>query len=241
LDCNFREFTLEDVSLLSAIADQMGIIIESARLRKQVEETAILNERQRLARELHDSVTQSLYSLTLLSQGWGRKVEGVSDEVIKNWLNRIGEISHQSLKEMRLLLYELKPSTMEQVGLVRAIQHRLDAVEGRANIKTKLSVEGREIISPLKEQELYRIAQEALNNSLKHANASRVDIFLRFINGVIEMGIDDDGIGFDLNTAISNGGLGIQIMKERTEQLGGQLTIVSSREKGTKVKVIIRA
>jgi GAF domain-containing protein len=166
-----RDFSEEELDLAAAFGNQAALAIENAQLRQQVEQAAVLRERSRLARELHDSVTQSLYSLTLLTEGWRRIVEAGHTEQVGDYLTELGEIAHQGLKEMRLLIHELRPPVLEEEGLVAALQQRLDAVEGRAGVKTRLVVDGLDSLDPTLEDSLYRIAQEALNNTLKHAAA----------------------------------------------------------------------
>jgi signal transduction histidine kinase len=129
-----------------------------------------IEERQRLARDLHDSVTQTLYSLTLLAEAAHRQAESGQIDLVIAQTKRISELAQQSLKEMRLLLFELRLPTLEREGLVKAIQRRLEAVEKRAGIEATLSVEGIERLPALIEEGLFFIAHEALNNSLKHAS-----------------------------------------------------------------------
>ncbi len=169
-----RQLSIEELSMLGSIADQLGIVVESARLHALSEEAARLEERERLARELHDSVTQSLYSLTLFAE-WGRDLYRDGQmEAVEGRLVRIGETAQQALKEMRLLIYELRPALLEQEGLVQALERRLDAVEKRAGVQVSLQAEQLGRLPPDVEVALYRIAQEALNNALKHARASQI-------------------------------------------------------------------
>jgi signal transduction histidine kinase len=195
-----------------------------------------VKERERLARELHDSVTQSLYSVTLLSEA-GRQLAEAGDLVrIGGYLERLGEISQQALREMRLLVYELRPLVLRREGLAGALQQRLDAVEKRAGVDARLLVEGEgELPSPV-EEALYRIAQEALNNALKHASANNVTVYVRSRDGLVELEVVDDGVGFDLSAVEERGGLGLTSMRERAEKIGGKLDIISAPGKGTRVR-----
>jgi signal transduction histidine kinase len=227
------------ITFISAVADHLGVLIESARLRNQVEETAIIQERQRIARELHDAVTQSLFSLSLYAKGWRRMADNATLDEIKIWLDRLSTIASQTLKEMRLLLYELRPSLLEHDGLVGALQRRLDSVENKVNINTQLFVEGVTKLPAVVEQELYRIAQEALNNALKYSNASQVNLSLRDKNGLVELEIFDDGIGFEPNENL-NLGMGLPNMKERVKKMGGSFQIISHSGEGTLVRVRVK-
>jgi signal transduction histidine kinase len=176
----------------------------------------------------------------------GLRLAGAGDlERTRHYLGRLQDISQQALKEMRLMVYELRPLVLRQVGLVGALQQRLDAVERRAGIEARLVVvgpepgEGPQIELPAKvEEALYRIAQEALNNALKHAQPSTVTVTLRMEDRV-ELEVADDGAGFDASDSDSSAGIGLHSMRERAENLGGTLTIHSAPEKGTTINVTI--
>jgi signal transduction histidine kinase len=203
-------------------------------------EKAITTERNRLARELHDSVTQSLYSLTLFSEAARHMAEDIGEESIEQYIGQIGVIGQQALKEMRLLVYELQPLELEREGLVRALRKRLEAVEGRAGVEARLEVDELVKLPGDVEQELYRIAQEALNNALKHAAAGSVVVYLRQSNGSIEMEIVDDGVGFNPEVLPDQGGMGLKSIRDRAEQIGGSATIRSQPGEGTSVKVSLQ-
>jgi signal transduction histidine kinase len=230
-------FTQEDVLAIQSLGDQIAIAIENARLYEHSRELAVLEERNRLARELHDSVTQSLYSLTLLAETGRRAAKAQDLERVVHHQVRLGEIAQQALKEMRLLVYELRPSALEEEGLVGSLKQRLDAVEGRAGIETCLIVKGRVELAPRIEVALYRIAQEALNNALKHANATSVTVQVCAGDGSVELMVIDDGCGFDPQGVDHAGGMGLASMRERAEWEKGTLTIRSSPGEGTHVKV----
>jgi signal transduction histidine kinase len=206
-------------------------------LYQQAEQLAVMEERSRLARELHDSVTQSLYSLTLFAEVGRRAAEAGEPERVIDYLNRLGQVTQQALKEMRLLLYELRASTLEAEGLVGALQQRLDAVEKRAGIEGRLVIEEMVELPALVEEGLYRIAQEALNNALKHAAATLVTVRISANGERAELEVVDNGISFDPTNISNTGGMGLTNMRERAEQLGGTLTIYSKPGQGTRVKV----
>jgi len=200
---------------------------------------ALLEERQRLARELHDSVTQSLYSLTLLAEA-GRRMAAAGDlNRVEQYVGRLGETAQQALKEMRLLVYQLRPLALEAEGLAGALQHRLDAVEKRGGVQARLVVEGLVQLPARVEEALFRIAQEALNNALKHAAASAVTVTLCGGDGLVGLEISDNGQGFDSALA-SAGGLGLTSMRERVEQLGGAFELQTEPGGGTTVRVRLR-
>ena len=223
--------------------------VENAQLYEQAQQVAVVEERQRLARELHDSVTQSLHSSTLLAEA-GQRLAGVGDlERTRHYLVRLGEISQQALKEMRLLVYELRPMALQEVGLVRALQQRLDAVERRAGVDARLVVVGGEPedasvdLPAAVEGAFYRIAQEALNNALKHSQPSSVTVTLRkegsLTNRRVAMEVTDDGKGFEPGAGDGAGGIGLPSMRERAERVGGTLTIHSTPDQGTTVRIEI--
>jgi signal transduction histidine kinase len=216
-----RLFSQEEIGLAVAFGDQAALAIENDRLRNLVKQAAVLEERGRLARELHDSVTQSLFSLTLLAEGWRRLLRSGKMENVAESLAELGEIAQQALKEMRLLVYELRPPTLEQEGLLGALHQRLNAVERRAGVAAHLVVEDLfELPAPI-EEGLYRITQEALNNSLKHAGATSVTVSLGMDNGFVVLEVADNGHGFELDSdAYQEGGMGLLSMRERAERLG---------------------
>lgn len=232
------EYSIEDITLFMTIADQIGGLVERARLVKQAELAAVVQERQRLARELHDSVTQLLYSQVLFS-GAGLKVLGQGNQPLaESHLSRIEQAAQQALKEMRLLVYELRPSDELDEGLASALERRLDAVEKRTGINARLVVEGMPVLDRATEMAIYRIAEEALNNTLKHAQASAVNLRIAEHDGRLILEITDNGRGFDLVERLPDGirrsgGMGLYNMGERAAALGGDLQISSGPGQGT--------
>lgn len=232
-------FDESDLMLLQLLADQAGIAIENAQLYEQAEQAAIMEERSRLARDLHDSVTQSLYSVTLFAEA-AKRLAGNNDmENTQDYLQQLGDNAQQALKELRLLVYQLRPSTLEHEGLIGALQHRLNTVEERAGVKTELVVNGAADLEESVEEALYRIAQEALNNSLKHSSASSVKVEFCSEDNQIALSVQDNGQGFDPSQASQNGGIGMMSMRERIEKLGGSLHIDSAPGKGTQIQCLL--
>jgi signal transduction histidine kinase len=230
-------FNLEEVALLTTIADQVGVVVESARLRQLAEQSAVIEERARLARDLHDSVTQLLYSVNLFATV-GQEAYTLGDMTqVNSCLVELGQIAQQALKEMRLLVYELRPLALTQDGLVGALRQRLDAVERRTGVQAQLQAKAMLDLPRQVEEALYHIAQEALNNALKHATATAVTVSIGADNGQIVLEVADNGSGFDPQAVESKGGLGLTSMRERVEKMGGVLTILSTPGEGTKVKV----
>jgi len=230
-----RNFGDDEIQLAVAFSAQAALVLENARLRQQVEAVAVQEERGRLARELHDSVTQSLYSLTLLAEGRRRLLNRGQTEGIDEALQELSQLGQQALREMRLLVHELRPPLLEQEGLLGALHQRLNAVEKRAGIDVRLTTDTLIDLPPALEEGLYRIAQEALNNALKHAAATAVTIILRNANNQVTLEVIDNGVGFD--PTASNRGIGLHSMSERTAKLGGQLTLFSAPGQGTSIRV----
>ena len=230
-------FTIEDITLFTTIAEQIGSTVERARLQKQAERAAVAEERQRLARELHDSISQLLYSLVLYA-GAGRKVLRQGDlQNTAEYLQRIDQTSQQALKEMRLMVYELRPSVFREEGLLGALNRRLQAVEKRTGMNAQLVVDGPIDLDEALELALYRITEEALNNTLKHGEATQVVIRITARSNWIDLEIRDDGKGFILQEALAAGGLGLMGIRERVNHLGGSLEIVTSPGQGTLIHV----
>jgi signal transduction histidine kinase len=235
-----RLYTEEQLSLLASIGQQVGVAVENARLYEQAEQSAALVERTRLARELHDSVTQSLYSVTLYAEAATRILAAGDTKTAAEHLHDLGDTAREALREMRLLIFELRPPALEKSGLVAALQARLEAVEVRGGMRTDLQVEGSQIAERLPllvQNELYQIAREALNNALKHARAQRVQVHLRFLDTRAILEVTDDGVGFDPESSREGGGLGMESMEERAARIGANLNIRSAPGQGAKVTV----
>ncbi|HWR65107.1 MAG TPA: GAF domain-containing protein [Bellilinea sp.] len=230
-------FDPDKIQLVSTIADQIGLALESTQQRKLDNEALIFEERQRLARELHDSVSQSLYGLVLSADVSNKLLKVKAYSELAESLEDIGEVALQSLKEMRLMLFELRPISLESVGLVGALELRLNTVEGRANMQTTLNVTGKEYLPRAYDLDIYRVATEALNNALKHSRASQVRVDLKAGPQQVELVIRDNGVGFDISGG--NGGIGLSSMQERAARIGGQLVIKSTPKRGVTVTLTV--
>jgi len=232
-----RVFSEEEIALAMAIGSQAALAIENARLRAQAEQTAAFAERNRLARELHDSVTQSLYSVTLYAEAAARLLHAGQTSDAAGHLKELGTTAREALREMRLLIFELNPPALGAGTLAEALQTRLDAVEARGGMAVSFTTEGPESLAPLVRQELYQIAQEALNNALKHSRAQAVRVALSNSGCETTLEISDDGVGFRMDQAQKSGGAGLRGMRERVERINGTLSVVSDLGRGTTVKV----
>jgi signal transduction histidine kinase len=235
--CQVHRFDDEERRFLLAFTQRAVMAVGNARLYEQAQQAAVLFERQRMARELHDSVTQSLYSLTLVAEAGRRLAASGEPEQAVQYIERMGETARQALKDMRLMVFEMRPFELAEIGLVRALQQRLDAVEKRAGIEAHLQVEGDLDLPEWLDEALYRIAQEALNNALKHAAASRIAVVIRGSDACVELEVSDNGVGFNTQAAVHQGGMGLENMLERARQIGAELRLISQPGEGTTVLV----
>lgn len=227
-------YSQDEVIRLTTIANQIATLIDSNRRRQFA---IALSERQRLLRDLHDSVSQKLYGLVALTEAAQAGIEAGSKIAPVEVLSRIGENARQAVKEMRLFLYEMQPVDLKD-GLVSSLQHRLAAVEGRADIKARMLSDENIQLEKDDEVALYYIAQEALNNILRHAHARNVSVNLKQTRQNVILEIKDDGQGFDIKK-LDNSGLGLGNMKERAMQANGKFKIISKVNGGTKVVVSV--
>lgn len=230
-------FGVDEVALGTALAELTGMVLETHELREHAEAMAVVEERQRLARDLHDSVTQSLYSLSLFSHSAREAAADGDADRLNTSLLALEQNTLHALREMRLLLYELRPADLEQEGLRKAIELRLNAVERRANLKLDVQLDEITGLSFQQEVELYHIVVEALNNVVKHSAAARLTLHLTQTAENLHLQLTDDGQGFD--PAQTRGGMGLTNIRERVARLGGQLTISSDPQSGTRLEAVI--
>jgi signal transduction histidine kinase len=226
-------FTQRQATLALAIANQAAIAIENARLYAQAQELAAVEERQKLARELHDSVSQALYGIALGLHT--ARIQLVRDPLeLPESLDYLLSLAEAALAEMRALIFELRPESLEREGLAAALSRQGAALQARHDITVQTDL-CEEPVLPLKaKQELYRIAQEAMHNTVKHARASRVDLVLRRTANAVILEVRDDGLGFDPLGSFP-GHLGLRSMQERVSNLGGMLQIESAPGQGTHI------
>lgn len=206
---------------------------------KEATARAAIQERQRLARDLHDAVTQSLYSLSLMAEAARRRAVLGDVEATNEYILRLGELARRSLKEMRLLVYELQPTALEEEGLVGALRVRLDAIAYRGEVQTTLLAEAEQDI-PIKVQvQLFRVAEEAINNALRHAGASSIVVRLQTTPQQALLEVSDNGQGFEPERAATSGGIGLASMRERVENLGGVFELDTRPGMGATVRVML--
>ena len=227
-------YTERHAELVRAIANQAAIAIENARLYGRAQSAATLEERQRLARELHDSVSQVLYGITLGSDAALTLLERDPDRVAEA-LRYVRSLAEAGLAEMSALIFELRPESLENEGLVAALEKQAGSLRARHEVEVYAALcEEPDVLLEAKET-LYRIAQEALRNTVKHAHAGNVELKLECDTESIVLEIDDDGAGFDPSGSFP-GHLGLKSMRERAERLGGRLEIESRLGEGTRIR-----
>jgi PAS domain S-box-containing protein len=205
------------------------------RLREKTAQDAVAAERTRLARDLHDAVTQTLFSTTLIADVLPDIWEMNPDEGRRR-LEEVRQLTRGALAEMRTLLVELRPNALVEVPLPILLRQLTEALAGRSRINIQLSAEGERKLPADVQVGLYRLAQEALNNVVKHAKASQAIVTLR-MGETVRMTIADNGAGFDPSTVTADH-LGLKIMRERAEAIGAKLTIYSEPGEGTQVSVV---
>ncbi|MFZ5857262.1 MAG: PAS domain S-box protein [Chloroflexota bacterium] len=237
VDRSVGYFLVSLVDITERVQQEQALQQAQAELLEQRLNSATLEERQRLARDLHDSLNQSIHSLVLFSETLMAAIEKKNLEHAKHIVEQVQESARQSLKETRLLLFELQTQGQgRSVDLIRDLEERLAKVENHAGIRSQVSQKGNLKHIPLSWHEnLYWITIEALNNALKHAQARKMFIDIRCTPKELELTITDDGRGF-FPAKVVPGGMGLENMQVRAQQLGGQLTVESEPAKGTCVR-----
>jgi PAS domain S-box-containing protein len=230
-------YTAEIVPLVKAYANQTAVIVENSWLYRQAQAAAAAEERSRLARELHDSVTQSLYGLALYTRAAQSALAAGKVDVAARHLEEVKTSAQEGMADLRLLIFELSPLILETKGLIAALDERLRAVEKRLDCNTIYQVKGNSDLSLEVETELYWAVNEALNNVLKHASATQVILDLQFKDRGTRIIIQDNGVGFDPVNLQQSSGWGLKNIYDRIERLGGNVKITSQVGKGTTVEV----
>lgn len=236
-----RMVSKSEVELFNTIGSQIGIAIENARLYHQASALAALEERNRLARDLHDSVTQTIFSITLTAES-ARAMMIKKPERVPAQLERLQSLSRSALSEMRALIFQLRPAALEEQGLVAALEKHIAAARNKEGIEIDFEVgnnEGRRLSSE-HEQALYRIAQESMNNIVKHAQANHVWVKLQIDEQKATLIVQDNGVGFDPSGQAAEKNreqksLGMTSMRERAELAGGTLEIQSQPNQGSTI------
>jgi PAS domain S-box-containing protein len=226
-----------EIAFLTAIASQAAVAAENARLFGEVKEKAILEERHRLARELHDSVSQALYGIALGART-ARTLLDRDPAQAAEPLDYVLSLAEAGLTEMRALIFELRPETLETEGLVAALTRQIDSARARHGLEVHLECSSEPDLPYAVKEAVYRIAQEALTNITKHARARRVDVRLADGPPELTLEVSDDGIGFASEDTFP-GHLGLRSMRERAINVGGTVEVETAPLRGTRIRVRI--
>jgi signal transduction histidine kinase len=231
-----RGFDEEDQRLFTALGQRAALAIENATLYEQAQQLGTIEERQRLARELHDAVTQTLFSASLIAEVLPKLWERDPDQG-RGRLEELRQLTRGALAEMRTLLLELRPTALVESRLPDLLHQLAEATTGRVRLPVEVEIACQPEFPPDVKVALYRIVQEALNNVAKHAAATRACVRLSCPSGEVRLSIEDDGRGFNPQNRSSDK-LGLGIMQERAEAIHGSLTVESQPGKGTRVEVV---
>ena len=238
-----QELAEDDRGYLSALADQAAVAVRNSRLFRAAEQNASLMERQRLARDLHDSVSQALFSMTLHARTAQRHLTKAglpADHPVAVEVEQLHGLTQAALAEMRALIFELRPGALEAEGLAQALTKQAAALAARELVPIEVHAPPERVrLEPLAEEHLYRLVLEALHNAIKHAEASRVDVRLSTEAGNLDITVVDDGRGFD-PAVLRPGHLGMETMRDRAAAAGATLTVASEPGHGTRVHVTLR-
>lgn len=230
-------FDAARIEMAFAFANHAAVAIESSRTRQEAINAAALAERARLARELHDSVSQALYGMVLSTRTSLELIERDPAKA-RDTMRYTLDLADAALSEMRALIFELRPESLKEEGLLTALRKQATAITARHKLDLQIDLCGEEPALPFQTKEaLYRIAMEALQNAVRHAGAGKLHIATT-CNGKISLSIEDDGCGFDVNSE-HPGHFGLQTMRERAQAVGGDVSITSRADCGTLVQITV--
>jgi signal transduction histidine kinase len=231
-------FSEADEKLIVLLAAHAAIAIENARLHERSRELSIVEERNRLARELHDSVTQQLFGVVLAAQSAGELL-GRGDAAAAGEVERVQTLARAAMDELRSVVFELRPASLEAEGLGQALRKHVDVVRRVAGAPIELRIAAPPALGAVAAGQVFRIAQEALQNALRHAEAERIELRLEDGGGRLLLTVADDGNGFDPSAPRRR--LGLTSMEERAAELGGRLLIDARPGEGTTVRLEVPA
>ncbi len=237
------DFTDADQRLVETLAAHAALAVVNAQRNERARELSVAQERARLARDLHDSVTQTLFSLSLAAESAATMAGPAPDSALAGQLDRLRDLAGAALAEMRSLVETLRPADLDADGLAGALRKRIELLRRVHDVPLTLSVRGpARLRDHTVEGEVFRVATEALSNALQHAAAGRITISLDTGGDAVRLVVADDGCGFDLvATRRSSGRLGLTSMRERAEALGGVLRVDTAPGAGTRLTLEVPA
>ncbi|SEA14942.1 Signal transduction histidine kinase [Thalassobacillus cyri] len=238
-----KSFTKDDVASLSTIANQLAVVIKTRNLFHEQERLLIFEERNRIARDIHDGVAQTLAGALMKLETAEKKFDTKKDETRVLLDESIHKMRH-SLKELRDSIYALRPYPTARIGLSSAIMQKIDAVDHDQDLEIKLEIRGEEQeLSPFVEKVMFEIFQESLQNSIKHGQSSRVDVLLSYQSEHVLVKVKDDGVGFSLYQAMikarNRPHFGILNMNEAAEKINASIQIDSKEGEGTEITLLV--
>lgn len=229
-------FTARQIERLQAFSNQAAVAIRNAQLFSQAQEAAALEERQRLAREMHDVISQTLFSATIKAEALPYLIETEPREKIKENLIELHKLTRGALAEMRTMLMELRPNSIVNTDLSNLLRQMVEGLAGRTTAEILLQTEGVGLLPPEVQTAFFRITQEAINNILKHSKADRVTITYKNQKTMAYLCIEDNGCGFDPENVMVER-MGVRIMRERAESINALFELTSMQTCGTKIEV----
>lgn len=230
-------FTGDDERLISVLAAHAAIAIENTRLIEQSRELSIVEERNRVARELHDALTQTLFSLTLTSEAAASAVRTDPDRAEAE-LAQVRSLVDRAFADLRSLIAGMRPPDLDRDGLVETIAKQLDILGRARGIDVQMDARGEGRLPPGVEAAVFRILQEALTNAVRHSAATSIEVEVAVDGGGVRASVRDDGSGFDPDAhAVAGRRLGLTSMRERADEIGARLAIESAPGNGTTVRV----
>jgi signal transduction histidine kinase len=235
------QFSAADERLIVLLAAHAAIAIENARLYERSRELSIVEERNRLARELHDAVTQQLFGVVLAAESAGELLAR-GDDAAGEELERVQALARAAMDELRSVVFELRPASLEAEGLAQVLRKHVEVLRRVSGRAIELRVGSPPALGAEAAGQVFRIAQEALQNALRHAGDARIEVRLEDGGGRLALSVADDGRGFDRDApGVRGRRLGLTSMEERAAELGGRLAIVSSPGAGTTVRLDVPA
>ena len=226
---NTVAFTDHELALLESVAFQLGSAIKRILLTKQEQEMALVQERNRLARDLHDSVNQLLFSVTLTARGGSEMTEQTE---VKETFREIQHLTQEALTEMRALIWQLRPKGLE-TGLIEGIKGYAEML----GLSLKINVSGVINLTSRTEETLFRIAQEGLNNVRKHSGVQEAELFITVTQTDVLLVLKDEGSGFQMDENVQIPSIGLQSMRDRAKAAGGTADWVSKITQGTELLI----